>query len=132
MTKKKIANLSSASYSPAIYFAKINYLINNGYKFDEIIVFLDLSDLQDDVVRYELDGNVVKDKNNSSWIPINYSKFEKFGQFISRKFKVTYYLSINIEEYLIKKKLIAKKIPNWVLNSPRSSWTYAYYKKWFD
>ena len=129
---KKIANLAVSSYSPSIYYSKINFLLNEGYEFKEIIVFLDLSDLQDDVVRYELNNTIIQNKLNNDWTPINYSNYEKFLQFISRKFKVTNYLIINLNDYLISKNMIQKKIPNWVLTTPRSNWTYDYNKKWYS
>ena len=47
---KKIANLAVQSYSPSIYYAKINSLLSKGYKFDEIIVFLDLGNIVEDIL----------------------------------------------------------------------------------
>lgn len=129
---KKIANLSSSSYAPSIYFAKINFLLDKGYKFNEIIVFVDLSDLQDDTVRYKLDENNTVKSKNIDWTPINYTKTEKLFQFLSRKLKVTHYLITNIDNFLIKKNIKKRKIPNWVLTTPRSSWTYKYNQKWYD
>ena len=59
---KKIANLSMSSYSPSIYYTKLKKLISEGYEFDEVIVFLDLSDLTDDILCYEVinDQRVVR------------------------------------------------------------------------
>jgi hypothetical protein len=58
LESKKIANLAISSYSPSIYYAKINYLLSNGFEFKEIIVFLDISDIRDDTICYDLKGDV--------------------------------------------------------------------------
>ena len=39
----KIANLGVSSYSPKIFYAKLNYLLSEGFKFKEIIFFVDIS-----------------------------------------------------------------------------------------
>jgi hypothetical protein len=49
---KNIANLGVGSYSPSIYYAKVNYFIKQGYKFKELIVYIDISDIQDEASRY--------------------------------------------------------------------------------
>jgi lysophospholipase L1-like esterase len=45
-------NAAVASYSPAIYYAKIKYLLASGLKFDEVAVFSDISDVQDEATSY--------------------------------------------------------------------------------
>jgi hypothetical protein len=130
LKNKKIANLAASSYAPSIYYSKINYLLDNGFKFNEIIVFLDLSDLHDDTIKYELLENKVLGKDNDFNVE-NYSLSEKFLQFLSRNFKVTNFLVIQTNEFLIKKKIKDRTIPHWVLQNPRSSWTYNYDKKYY-
>ena len=130
LKNKKIANLSSPSYAPSIYFSKINYLLKNGYKFNEIIVFVDVSDFFDDFVRYDFDGEKVLTKNQN-WSDENYSYSEKFMFFMGRNLKVTNYLILNFNDFLIQKKIKQKKIPHWVMKNPRSMWTYDYKRKWY-
>lgn len=63
-----ILNAGVSSYSPIIYWKKIDYLINDvNLKFDELIVYLDISDIQDEATEYKLnnDGSV----GNIDWIP---------------------------------------------------------------
>ena len=43
-----IANLGVVSYSPSIYFTKLKYLLDNGYKFKRVIIYFDISDIYDD------------------------------------------------------------------------------------
>ena len=45
----EILNSAVASYSPSIYYFKTKYLINEGYKFNKALIFLDLSDVIDEI-----------------------------------------------------------------------------------
>ncbi|MGE0285221.1 MAG: hypothetical protein AB7I42_01305 [Bradyrhizobium sp.] len=45
-------NAGVASYSPSIYYRKIKYLIENGLRFDEVILFSDPSDVTDEATSY--------------------------------------------------------------------------------
>ncbi len=54
----EVLNAGVVSYSPIIYWRKIQYLIESvGLKFDELVVFLDISDTQDEAQFYYLDEN---------------------------------------------------------------------------
>jgi len=58
----EVLNAGRVSYSPIIYWKKIKYLIEDvNLKFDELVVFIDISDIDDEASYYELneDGNVV-------------------------------------------------------------------------
>ena len=57
----EVFNAAVSSYSPAIYFKKIEYLLETvGFDFDHLIVFLDISDIEDEENHYEIrDGRVV-------------------------------------------------------------------------
>lgn len=46
------------SYSPIIYRRKIEYLVEQGLTFDHLVVLIDLSDIRDEVVRYQLDEDL--------------------------------------------------------------------------
>ena len=45
----EILNSAVGSYSPSIYYKKINHFINLGYKFDKALIFLDPSDIIDEL-----------------------------------------------------------------------------------
>ena len=49
-----IANLGVTSYAPNIYLSKMKFLLKNNYKFNHIVVFVDISDLYDDNTFYKL------------------------------------------------------------------------------
>jgi len=144
LRNKKIANLAVSSYSPAIYFSKINYLLNKNYKFKEIIVFLDLSDLHDDATKYKLVNDKVIskkiDSGNENYMTKSAFKNEKglvsvkdkLMFFLSRNLKVTNHIIISTDNFLISKGIKKKLIPYWIENDPRSSWTYSYDKSWYE
>ena len=57
----EVLNAGVSSYSPIIYWRKIKYLIEEaGLEFDEVVVFLDVSDIQDEAKIWRLadDGTV--------------------------------------------------------------------------
>jgi hypothetical protein len=45
-------NAGTVSNSPVIYYRKIRYLLESGLRFDEVIVFSDISDIQDEATNY--------------------------------------------------------------------------------
>ncbi len=45
-------NAGVATYSPVIYYRKIKHLIESGLRFDEVIVFSDISDVPDEATAY--------------------------------------------------------------------------------
>lgn len=65
LSKKNIEvfNAGVISYCPSIYWRKIKYLIEDvGLKFDEVVVFLDISDIMDEALYYcvDDDGNIAR------------------------------------------------------------------------
>jgi len=58
--KYEVLNSAVGSYSPSIYYAKVNYLIQKGYKFDQAIVFLDPSDVIDELfIDHDENKNII-------------------------------------------------------------------------
>ncbi len=54
----EVLNAAVSSYSPIIYWRKLKYLIEETkLKCDEVVVYIDISDIQDDGVMYTLDEN---------------------------------------------------------------------------
>ncbi|HNW43201.1 MAG TPA: SGNH/GDSL hydrolase family protein [Elusimicrobiales bacterium] len=54
----EVLNAAVSGYSPVIYWKKTEYLVERaGLKFDEAVVFLDISDIEDEAVHYSLDEN---------------------------------------------------------------------------
>lgn len=48
------------SYAPSVYWRKTQWLLNAGYTFDELLVFIDVSDIQDEAIAYreQPDGSI--------------------------------------------------------------------------
>lgn len=69
-----VLNAAVASYSPTIYYRKVKYLIEEvKFGFDRLVVFLDISDIQDEAEFYYLDSqNRVRVTNDIRlwWAPI--------------------------------------------------------------
>jgi hypothetical protein len=50
--KIEFLNAGVLSYSPSLYYRKIRYLLERGLKFDEVVVFSDVSDVYDEATHY--------------------------------------------------------------------------------
>jgi len=50
--KIEFLNAAVASYSPSIYYKKIQYLLDSGLQFDEVVLFSDTSDVMDEATSY--------------------------------------------------------------------------------
>jgi hypothetical protein len=50
-------NLGVSGYSSSIYYNKLKYFYKNGYNFKEIYIFLDTSDIFDEIYRYKINAN---------------------------------------------------------------------------
>ena len=54
----EVLNAAAVSYSPSIYYRKIRYLLEEvALQFDEVITFIDISDIQDEAIHYDLDDD---------------------------------------------------------------------------
>jgi hypothetical protein len=86
-----VANLGVTSYAPNIYLSKIKFLLEKGYKFKHLIVFIDVSDLYDDNSFYQLNSDLsVVEKNGKE-------KNLKRRKFLRKHFPFTNYYT-----YVIK------------------------------
>ena len=55
-----VLNSAVSSYSPSIYYFKTKYLIDNGYNFNKALVFLDVSDIVDELyIKFDNDGKII-------------------------------------------------------------------------
>lgn len=127
LSKKGIEtlNASATSYSPIIYWRKVKYLIEDmGIKFDELVVFLDISDVEDEARYYFLDENenvrgkeIIKKKKNII------QRIKDLPHKIDDAFKdnsILIYTLVNETRIFLKKTL---KQRTFAVNLPRSLWT---------
>jgi len=114
----KIANLAVSSYSPSIYFKKIEHLLSSGVKFKHLIVFIDISDIQDEANYY------IEDKDNNitsrDLLDSRKRKLIKFKKTLRKNFILTYALYDRIKK-VVKKENVSKEEK--VFNLDRSTWT---------
>lgn len=132
--KEKVANLGVVSYSPSIYYLKLKELINKGYKFQEVIIFIDLSDLVDETSCYKFSKNaIIRRENFNSCINLGIEFFDKkYLNFFNKNLKLSYQSFVIFQKFLLKKNIIKKKPNSFQLNTPRSSWTYNYKKNLYN
>jgi len=125
----KIANLGVSSYSPSIYLAKVRYLLEIGYTFKHLIVYIDISDIQDEATSYLYRGGVVMERSraeqssvltgvlSSARSPDLFLNLKSFARWV---FPLTY-LSLNRVKRLISP---ASTISYLDRKFERSAWTY--------
>jgi hypothetical protein len=98
----EVLNAGVSSYSPIIYWRKIKYLIEDvGLKFDEVAVYIDISDAHDETRWYDLsyDNKVIRrnrtmsDFNAELLMEMNtkYSANEKLKIFLNKYTGLIYY-----------------------------------------
>ncbi len=58
--KYEILNSALGSYSPSIYYKKTKFYIDKGFKFDQALVFLDVSDIFDELfIKFDSSGDIL-------------------------------------------------------------------------
>jgi len=112
----KIANLAAVSYSPSIYFTKLNYLIENGYKFKRVIIFFDISDIYDDNRKYKFKDNKILRQKSKLLSDIQKS--------LKSAFPFLAYSSKTLKNDLFKKQEVIKKCDYLDYCHEKSSWTF--------
>ena len=121
--KNDFLNLGYVSYSPSIYFKKIEHLINNeNLNFSTIFLFIDHSDIQDEAEFYRenFKGDIVR-----KWIDDNEVIFK------NRKYKIKNYLKQNSFIYKLYENISAPTISkntDKCLNNEKNN----NYKKYID
>lgn len=124
--EKRVANLAVASYAPTIYYSKIKWLIDQGYKFKEIIVFPDISDMQDEAIFYDLKGDRVVEKTTLVDPNKMYSLVDEDTR-LSQSFEKKicgFNLALICKILSDHNKNNASKNIHFNNEMPRSSWTY--------
>lgn len=116
----EVFNAAVSSYSPAIYFKKIEYLLETvGVNFDHVIVFLDISDIEDEEKRYEIrDGRVVG-------LISQPSRIKDFVYEYTGLIKNIWILVVKIQTTLVKdsETLRSPEEQRYGINRRRSLWT---------
>ena len=115
--KFDILNSAVGSYSPSIYYKKIEYYISKGYHFDHAIVFLDVSDIFDELfIKFDQEENIIIENKANSKKNIK-QRFYDFGKFLRNNtvtFRFLYIISDKTEIYknYLKDKFHSSKFLN--------------------
>ncbi len=84
----EVFNAAVSSYSPIIYWRKIKYLLEEvGFKINEVVVYLDISDPEDEAIYYYLDpdGKVVLNEVTDRWYFDKVGKSEEDASLLGRQ-----------------------------------------------
>ena len=107
LTQKKILNLGIVSSSPSLYLKDLNYILNEGIHFDDLIVAMDLSDIYDELsynVKFKSNSN--KCKNGQQTTKNKTDHYSQIKYFLEDNLQITYMLLKNYGGNLILEKLI--------------------------
>lgn len=80
--KFEVLNSGVVSYSSGVYYLKTKYLLDQGYKFDEAIIFLDVSDIYDELY-YNYNKEKTKIINHEINVIKNYSFKNRIYKFFN-------------------------------------------------
>jgi lysophospholipase L1-like esterase len=117
----EVLNAAASSYSPWIYYSKIKHLIERqSLEFDHLVVFLDISDIQDEVLYEKEREGSSKTKNGNASAPDPGGRSLPLGRRF-QNFLLENSLFFNFVK-MIKDKVVGT--PVWtVLDLDRSLWT---------
>ncbi len=119
----RVANLGVGSYTPSIYYAKIAYLLKQGFTFKHIVVAVDVGDIWSEGVLYKLsaDGTKVLEKQEVTSAGtavqpvINEENKPKHNNIFEKYFKYTWYINLIVHEFFFPSEIILaeyEKLPH--------------------
>jgi hypothetical protein len=112
------------SYAPSNYLNEARQLLAKGVKFDEVIVFIDISDAQDEAAFYS-DKNPSGAVNGPEQIVHNDSFYSSLRQFITDHLLITNSVVGSLERWAVKHGFYYLNVGHGQLfDLPRSAWTY--------
>ncbi len=111
-----VANLAVSSYSPVIYVNKVKDVLARGIEFDHLVVFVDISDLQDDSAVYK------RDRNGAVVDLVEADAAEGRGAFL--EFAVENFQLSALVYRLVKHVQVTLKPRPKPINLDRSDWTF--------
>ncbi|GJL65347.1 MAG: hypothetical protein NPIRA05_03180 [Nitrospirales bacterium] len=116
----QVLNAAVSSYAPAIYFKKVEYLLETvNLDFDHLFVFLDISDIEDEVKRYDIrDGHVVGLMSQTS-------RIKEFVFEYTGLMKNIWTLAVTLQKTLMPthEELRSEDERRYGINQERSLWT---------
>ena len=117
----KVLNLGVSSYSPSIYLKKVEYYLKKKINFSHLFVYIDISDIQDEVNYFEKDGKIKSKYILSNNYLIKRDKIRILKDFIKKFLPFTY---DKLATFKRKNKKVVFKTNPYIKNDNRASWTY--------
>lgn len=128
----EVLNAGVIGYSPAIYYRKIKYLLETTQlQIDDVVVFLDISDIPDEAYLYKLDSNdrVAERQGFPSWGQgwaggkqvIELNMFDKLKNILTHN-SITIRLLDTIKGVLQSPSVQREQLPH-LLGGTRGEWT---------
>lgn len=123
---KRIVNLAVVSYSPIIYLRKVKWYLEHGFTFAEVVIYIDVSDIQDEAAVYsESKGELLYQKPESEVIPaveIVKEDSQKSGyKQIAKRFFPLFFESLHLLKSVWNKP---PETPFRYFPRDRAAWTY--------
>ena len=114
----EVLNAAVSSYSPIIYYRKIKHILDLEFNFDELVVFIDISDVVDEANHYEMSpSNTVRRKENSVVKLEKVSMGWKLKTMVKSNSIMSYFILNKIHDFLFNNE------PKSQINRRRSMWT---------
>jgi hypothetical protein len=102
-TDSSFLNLGVSGYSPSIYYHKLKFFYEKGFKFSEVFVFLDTSDIFDEIYRYR-----ENEKNELTFLLTN----DEINNLLDKKKKIIKDIHSNFPGSFFLLSNIIKLLPN--------------------
>ena len=127
----EVLNAGLSSYSPTIYYHKIKYFLEKGLKFNHLVVFIDISDIENEAIHYEYNkkNNSVESKKVEQ--PVILSMYASIVRFLKKNLHLTYtvlnsihnkFFPVPHQKYLTQEQFIKYTVSNryvkdkWTIN----------------
>lgn len=115
-----IGNMGVSSYSPSVYFSKIRYFVDKGLNVGHVVVYVDISDIQDES-RYVLEGDRVVEFESQEE-DANRGLYSKARNFLEEYLPLTYRGLRSLRRYVTAKRDRASR-SHLSVHYGRSAWT---------
>jgi lysophospholipase L1-like esterase len=131
----EVLNAGVTLYAPAIYYRKTKFLVEDvGLEFDELVVFIDLSDIQEEAQFYDIDEHDRVTMHvpvwASAWIG-NVTAAQRFRSMLKRNSVVIRFADLVLDAFTNEATARPAALPSGpALDEPRALWTVD--DKWFE
>lgn len=118
-------NAGVRGYGPSTYYLLVKSLLDEGLKFDEVIVFIDVGDIHNEAAYYKDNSDGSLTTLTGLRDPID-SQYGALRDAIRSKWFITNYLVTTVERVVIKLGFYSLPTKNRgdVFDDPMSAWTY--------